>query len=317
MNPGACGTIGAPMTELNTKNCAVKVIADSMNPDGQRLTTFQLEYPRFIHAEFMTHRVFSRNASSSRAIPVERMLKSVREQPAKPMHWGANQAGMQADKENDQSVKIPDGLLVAYNAFRGMSTLQGELPPVVDRQMAWKFSAWLAAEMSEALSDAGYHKQVANRLTEPFQTMKVVVTASEYANFFALRDHSMAQPEIQDLAATMIAAMNSAPPVHLEWGQWHLPYLTDADQVLTTNGKLMVCTAKCARVSYDRHDGESANHLADFNLHERLVGSDPKHFSPAEHPAVAIRGQFANFNGFASYRWQLERSISLSSEGTA
>ena len=77
----------------------VKVIADSISESGKRITTFQLKYPRFIHSEVMTHRVFSRNASSSRAIPVKKMIEQVRNNPAMPIHWGANQSGMQAKNE--------------------------------------------------------------------------------------------------------------------------------------------------------------------------------------------------------------------------
>src|SRR3954468_9455857 len=87
-----------------------KVIADSVGPDNPRLTTMQLRYPCFIHAEFMTHRVFSRNASSSRATPVERAIQKIMDEPAMPIHWGKNQAGMQAAEENDALVtlKVPD-----------------------------------------------------------------------------------------------------------------------------------------------------------------------------------------------------------------
>lgn len=238
-----------------------KVIADSIGEDAPRLTTMQLCYPRFIHAEFMTHRVFSRNASSSRAIPVAKMLKQVRENPAMPIHWGANQPGMQAKVE-----LIDDDLNEA--------------------KAQWMLAAEAAADIAEDMELAGLHKQVANRILEPFQYISVIVTATEWHNFFELRDHVDAQPEIRELAIQMKKAMDESTPELLTIG-WHLPYVTKAEKV--TYGITVLCklsAARCARVSYLTHDGENPDLEKDLALYERLVGGKPLHASPIEHQAV-------------------------------
>lgn len=152
--------------------CAVKVIAHSVC-NGVQLITLQLRYWRGIHAEFMTHRVFSRNAGSSRAKPVKLMLEQVRNDPAGPIHWGKNQPGMQAREEHDAIVKLE----------LGVGTME------LTKYEAWNMAALQAAKIAEAMSEAGYHKQVVNRLLEPFQYIEVVVSSTEWENFFLLRDH--------------------------------------------------------------------------------------------------------------------------------
>ena len=179
-----------------------KVIADSI-ANGIRLTTMELKFHRFILPEFNTHRMFSRNASSSRAIPVEKMLKQVEENPAMPIHWGKNQPGMQANKECNNKVNL--------------KVCAGEY--LNTREEVWNNAAFWARNHAKALSDAGYHKQVVNRLLEPFQYIKVIVTATEYTNFFNLRLHPDAQPEMKQLAVVMQAAMNGSTPTKLEHGE--------------------------------------------------------------------------------------------------
>lgn len=154
---------------------SAKIVADSISPAGGRLVTMELCYPRFIHSEFLTHRMFSRNASSSRAIPVEKMLQQVQENPAMPVHWGKNQPGMQAREE------------IFPNTGKDL----------------WKIYAKQTAKNAEELNLIGYHKQVVNRLLEPFQYIKVIVTATEWDNFFKLRLHEDAQPEMYELARCM------------------------------------------------------------------------------------------------------------------
>src|SRR3954452_24195130 len=73
-----------------------KVLADSVSPAGQRLTTLEATFPRFVLAEFNTHRVFSRNSASSRAIPVAKQLRRVLDDPYVPIEFGSNKPGMQA-----------------------------------------------------------------------------------------------------------------------------------------------------------------------------------------------------------------------------
>jgi hypothetical protein len=264
-----------------------KVIEDSINMAGIRLTTLQLRYPRFIHAEFMTHRVFSRNASSSRAIPVNKMLAQVWNDPAAPIHWGANQAGMQAKEE-----------------------LKGWRRKVA--QGIWRWSGRMMCGFVWAGMKIGMHKQTANRLLEPWQFIHVIVTATEWENFFALRDHPDAQPEIHALAIVMREAMKASYPRLLTVGEWHLPYITHAERRDFIPELLVkLSAARCARVSYLTHDGQAPALNKDLDLYDRLVGSVPLHASPIEHQGTPMH--FAtwsgNFRGWTQYRKRVEQQL--------
>lgn len=284
-----------------------KVIEDSVAPNGKRLTTLQLMYPRFIHAEFMTHRVFSRNASSSRAIPVAKMIQQVRAAPAMPIHWGKNQPGMQAHEEHDAPV---EGLRDLYGST------YGDLPI----QQAWQVAAEHAAFIAKCMNDAGYHKQVVNRILEPFLHISVIVTATEWDNFFELRDHPDAQPEIRELAIQMRAAMGASTPVlrprdRQTIAAWHLPYVTQEERDTYRNSPellAMVSAARCARVSYLTHDGRVPNFDEDLALYDRLVGSRPLHASPIEHQAYPLPladQRSKNFVGWRQHREIVEVSF--------
>ena len=255
------------------------IIKDSWAPTTRkRLTTFQLCYPRFIHGEVMTHRVFSRNAMSSRAIPVARMLAQVRDNPAMPVHWGANQPGMQAGVE------------------------VGDIP--LARQL-WYGAARQAAQFAEQMADMGLHKQVANRILEPFQWMRTIVTATEWDNFWELRAHPDAQPEFQKLAYMMLDAYKSSKPEDLLPGQWHLPYVIEEDSPYDLR---KVSAARCARVSYLTHDGEQPDPLKDLALFDRLAASRPLHASPLEHQGTPGTERTGTFQGWTQFRklWELE-----------
>lgn len=243
---------------------SAKIIADSISEAGKRITTLQLCYPRFIHAELMTHRVFSRNASSSRAIPVSKMIEQVRTNPAMPIHWGKNQAGMQAKEELDAEHKA-----------------------VV--QDMWLTAARHAAELAHHMMEAGAHKQVVNRILEPFQWIHVVVTSTEWGNFFELRAHEDAQPEIHHLAVMMREAMDASTPVLLHLGEWHLPYVSAEERMdndLFIEDAKKISAARCCRVSYLKHDGHASTIEEDLALCDRLVGARPLHASPFEHQAT-------------------------------
>lgn len=301
---------------------SVQIIADSINEFGNRLTTFQLRYPRFIHAEFMTHRMFSRNASSSRAIPVNRLIQDVIDDPAVPWHWGKNQPGMQAGEE--WNAEVPVG-------FGSDDYVFGT------REEAWLVARDNAVDMARMFERTGYHKQVVNRLLEPFAHINVVVTATEWANFFHLRDHPDAEPHIHDLAAEMRRQYLGNSPEVLHREQWHLPYVTKDEwgEVATpyrtgydqTDFDVMayedavellrkVSVARCARVSYLTHDGRPTTITEDAALYDRLVGSSPLHASPTEHQATPDTrhtdngwvnpDQHGNFVGWIQFRKTLD-----------
>ena len=239
---------------------SAKMICDSISPEGIRLSTLQLRYPKFIHGEFMTHRVFSRNASSSRAIPVERLIQDVMDDPAMPVFWGKNQKGMQAVVEMSDLDK-------------GMSI------------NCWFNAREEAIIKAKALASVGAHKQIVNRIIEPWCHINVVVTATEWANFFALRRHKDAQPEMKALADSMWEAQQTSTPKLLLLNEWHLPYITDEQNTYTLEEKIRVSVARCARVSYLTQEGKVPSLDEDLALYDRLFKYVPLHASPAEHQA--------------------------------
>jgi thymidylate synthase ThyX len=253
---------------------SAKVIADSVSPVGVRLTTLQLSYPRFVHSEVLTHRVFSRNAASSRAIPIQKMIQQVMDEPALPVFWGKNQSGMQAREE------LPEEL-----------QKQAELE--------WRLARVSAVQHAQNMVKLGVHKQIVNRLLEPWQEMHTIVTATEWTNWNNLRRHADAQPEIKALADAMHVAMSESLPRPLAAGEWHLPYVpswNNLDQAKKCS------TARCARVSYLNHDKSDPDPHKDEGLHDTLLSSG--HFSPFEHqatPGSSIEFN-ANFKGWVSYR---------------
>ena len=244
------------------------IVADSYSAvNGKRITTFELEYPRWIHGEILTHRLFSRNAMSSRAVPIEKMIKQVQEDPAVPVHWGKNQSGMQAKEE-----------------LTGCSR--------VDVKGEWQLAAMNAADSASFMSSEGAHKQIVNRILEPFQLMKTVLTSTEFDNFFWLRKHEDAQPEIKELAERMYEQLewNKCLTIELDAGDWHTPYYEAGywlqDDETPLEDALAISSSCCAQVSYRLLDDsiEKAR-----KVYQRLVESTPVHASPFEHCASPMK----------------------------
>lgn len=260
---------------------SAKIVKDSMAPSGIRLTTFVLTYPRFIHAEFMTHRVFSRNASSSRAIPVGKQIAEIYRNPAVPLDFKANKAGMQAGE-----------------AF-------GPLKQFLCR-LVWRGACLSALFFAKLMEKLNVHKQYANRIAEPFSHITVVVSATDWDNFFALRYHPAAQPEICELAKQMWEAYSNGSPRLLSTGKWHLPFVHDDEaKELGEDFAIKASVARCARVSYLNHEGKKPSLGEDLKLYQRLLGQVPIHASPAEHQARAENGPLTysgNLRGWTQYR---------------
>lgn len=258
----------------------------------ENLWTFELVYPRYIHSEFMTHRVFSRNAGSSRAIPVKRMIEQVRNNPVIPPKVFMNQKGMVGETEADP---------VTTTAFH----------------VLWEEAAENAYKTAEMMERLGIHKQHVNRILEPFQFIKVIVTATDWDNFFVLRLAPDAQPEIRELAS---AIYNEMERYHnkdvgvLELDKEHivvsLPYITDED--IKEIGKeeyhllMKISAARCARVSYNNHDGSKPDIEKDLKLYDHLY--DSKHMSPMEHACIRDEDyrKNANLTGWKSLRYLIE-----------
>lgn len=249
-----------------------KIIADSYSAiNGKRITTFELQYPRWIHGELLTHRLFSRNAMSSRAVPVTKMIEQVRNDPAFPIHWGLNIPGMQAKEEVSGEDKYGNNIKELLK----------------DR---WHEAARMQASFAQEFSDHGLHKQVVNRILEPFQLMKAVLTATEFDNFFWLRKHEDAQPEIKELADQMYEALQNSYTTELKAGEWHTPYYRTGFWIGThldsLEDALAISSSCCAQVSYRLLDDsiEKAR-----KVYQRLVESTPVHASPFEHQATPMK----------------------------
>lgn len=257
----------------------VKIIAKSRNLKGEDIVTYELEYPRFIHAEIMTHRMFGRNAQSSRAVPITKTLE-VNQDFVRPIVYGANQAGMSSSKELESKY----------------------LHKVI---MDWDDYARGAFAASLDLSSSGLHKQWANRITEPFSRIKVIITATEWDNFFWLRDdEDAAQPEIVELAQRMKEVNENTPTVQLDIGMWHLPYVF---QEFTARGKqifldtnaneldvktaLKISASCCGQVSYRKLDDSIEKAL---QIYEKLFSGPKPHMSPTEHQAK-VPPKYADF----------------------
>jgi len=265
---------------------------------AQPLYTVRMRYPRIIHSELMTHRVFSRNARSSRAVPVERMIQEIRDTPFIPWHWGKNQKGMQADETCSELVNV--------RTFwqREDGTHSRHYGTNIDHtnSAAWLAASEYAVEVAHAFTNAGYHKQITNRLLEPFMWIDTLVSSTEWENFLWLRDHKDAEPHLQDLARLVEVALRTAEIRDLMPGEWHLPYITDPDwaeantrdtrQFTTEDSPLGVISflrqlsaARCARISYTPFDGD-ASYERELARYDSLVSSDRIHASPLEHQAT-------------------------------
>lgn len=305
-----------------------QILLDSVNPVGNRLTTWILTYPRWILAEINTHRALSRNTSSSRAIPVSKLIEQVRTNPAMPEFWGKNQPGMQADEELDDTIKNQEWITNVPTPENQNSFGRVITEMVTEREMAKRL--WLqgrdnAVHTVEALVKIGLHKQNANRLLEPWLHVTSLVSFTESENLFALRAHKDAQPEFRALAYLMLDLYQKSEPRRLEKGEWHIPFGDKIDEKRLIDGALVkihgekwwetmdgdvileeakrnIATARCARVSYLNFDGKD-DYEADIKLTlEKLAPSG--HWSAFEHCGEAMGGSTpcGNFVGWKQYR---------------
>jgi len=271
----------------------VKVLADSISPDGVRLTTLQCRYPRFIHSEMLRHRVFSHSVASSRAIPTEKQIERVRNDPFVPETFNKRVKGMGVGEALDLSKQ---------HACRE----------------EWIAAAEAAVIAAERLNEIGIDKSRANRLLEPFIWVDDIITATEWDNFFALRDHPAAQPEFQIIAQLIRAALKVSEPESLGYGDWHLPLVTDDEKFEADDNRVMergglsvddlklISASRCARVSFDTHE-QYEEIQRSLDRAEMLISSG--HLSPFEHVARPIEDDDAlvtpwcgNLRGWFQFR---------------
>lgn len=278
------------------------VLAHSINPQGIEFITYEIEYPRMVLAELNTHGMLVRNSASSRAIPFKKMIEQL---TARPVRFGANNPGMQ-DKGEDLCAPVRIKSLEAEYDHADNVTWN-ESTMLVSPQQAWEEAKAGAISLAGAFFAAGFHKQVYNRLTEPFQMMKTVISGTEWNNFMWLRDHGAADPTIAELARVIKEARALSKPVQLRPGEWHLPYVMtqvlrdrypggvvywiedDGDErgvrELTLDEAIKVSSARCAAVSFRNVDYDVAKSTDVFN---RLVGDERKHASAFQHQATPM-----------------------------
>lgn len=289
---------------------SAKIIKDSINTyTNDRLTTFIVTFPRIVLSEFNTHRVFSRNSASSRAIPYKKMVEMVKKNPFIPLHFQEDHKGMQGTK-NIEGFKLK---LV---------------------RAVWLFARNCAVWASSMLNRLNVTKQLCNRILEPFMWHTVIVSATDWENFFALRAHKDAEIHIQKLAYLMLEEYNKSIPEPMSplastWklisennelipnlstsdflgpvlmhSPWHMPFADKMPlEIEDVFSKLKIAIARCARISYLTFDGEM-NVQKDYEIFQKLIGGNPKHASPAEHVAIPMitSKRFGNLKGWLSYR---------------
>jgi len=265
-----------------------RVLLDSVSPSGVRLTTLEVTFPRFVLAEFNTHRSFSRSSASSRAVPSSKLIERVENDPVVPLEWGRNKAGMSASET--------------------LSVQEAE-----DALREWLRARDDALVHARKLLELKVHKQELNRILEPFLWHTVIVTATEWENFFELRCAPNAQPEIRQAALLMREAIAQSKPQTVVCGDWHTPLLQNDELDLEVETRKRISAARCARVSYLTHDGRREI-AKDLELYERLKLD--RHLSPFEHVArpAADGAAHANFRGWVQMRAEVENSFAQPSQ---
>ncbi len=268
-----------------------KIIADSIGPSGVRLRTWECEWPRFCHADMMTHRALSRNGRSSRAEPVQRAIDRAMREPVRPLVWMYDAKQMKPGE-------------VMSNLDR------------IEAESLWFSQRDHAVSVAQRLlkiGPTGLHRQYLTRLIEPFLRIKMIVSTTQPANLYAVRIHEGPMPEVQQAVIAMARAEAASTPRILKANEWHLPYITDEERSNYSSEFLVkISTSRCARVSYDTLDGKVKPIAEDVKLHDQLVTGYPKHVSPTEHQARAIPSpshRSGNFHGWIQYRKEITGEV--------
>lgn len=259
-----------------------RIIADSISPQDFRLTTIECTFHRFILPEVNTYRMWSRSAQSSRAIPLNKRIKEVEENPAVPVYWGKNQRGMVAEEELTEAEKV-------------------------EAESVWKESAQAAVDYAKYLQGMNVHKQTAARILEPYLWQTNVISSTDWDNMFKQRIHPDAQPEFRVLAEKIKQALEESEPQPVDVGEWHLPYITEEEkETFDIDTVKKASVARVAKTSYGNQGGWDIE--KDLELEQRLFSAEPKHYAPYEMIATPA-GMFApqgNFVGWKQLRHMIE-----------
>lgn len=319
---------------------AATILADSISPDGVRLTTVEATFPRLILSELNTHRILSKNSASSRAIPVVRQIRKIISSPFIPERIGSDKAGMQASRflEGEELAAAQKNVIIKRDR-----AIIGALEDLVGRvYVAAVFGDDLNRIFREGFNDAdltvveavldyysatakakrldesydlpegflNLHKQTLNRYLEPFMYHTAILSGTDWSNFFALRAHENAQPEIEVIARLIRGAMENSNPESLAYGEWHLPFVQPEEKKLITPENIeewkLISSGRTARVSYETHDGKR-DIQKDVSLATGLIADG--HMSPFEHIATPVssdeKRDLGNFKGWLQMRKEI------------
>lgn len=276
------GAADAVEVEGSKGSCFIKPILSSISVRTKLvITTMHIRVPRIIWPEILTHRVLSRNARSSRAVPERVMLEEIQRDPFVPWHWTRIQQGMQGEAGHDNPV-------VLLNP-------KTDLEEIHSNERAWLLARDSALGYAKAFAGAGYHKQIFNRIVEPYMWIDGLITTVTWNNLLWLRDDDAAEPHLRDIAVAIKQVLDSAKPQQLDDGDWHLPYIAAADYAAAADRfprmsqqnewLRKISAARCARMSYVPFNGE-ASYEAELQRYLRLTSDARLHASPMEHQAT-------------------------------
>lgn len=276
-------------------SCRATVLADSISSAGKRLVTFEVTFPRKLLAEVNTHRVAAKNTSSSRAIPVTKVIEAVKNDPFLPRAIGLAEPGMQSSQflDKDKTKLVQEQIrALAMNA---------------------------TATARHLLDVYGLHKQVINRYLEPWLMVTQAISFTDIENFFAQRCHPTAEPDMRVLAWCMADVYyRDSKPVHAPLGSWHLPYVTEEERArMPIEMQKKISVARLARTSYRLDGGFAPDPEKELSIFDKLLAGllsekedEPLHMTPFEH--VATPSAFADkvsgcFRGWEQYRHEFAR----------
>lgn len=267
-----------------------EVIQHSVSPEGKEIITFSVKYGLIVHSEWIRHRLLSNSVKSNRAVSMKQIRKEVIEDPYVPIKFGGQQAGMVAiDEDQFGYAKVCRWL--------------------------WKNSRWGAVGVHWLFEKLKLHKEITNRILNPWQWVRSTTTATDYDNFYKLRLHKDAQKDINVIAKAMHEALQLSEPMLINAGEYHVPYVSrrrtgngeleyyDSDGTqLNTQQAIEASCARCARSSYDNHDGTKASYFnratakgrSDQEIYQDLINSDPVHGSCGEHQATPLVVAYKN-----------------------
>lgn len=279
------------------------VVEDS-KVGNNRLTSLVLKFPRTVLAEFNTHRVFSRNSASSRARSVKATIKEVIENPYIPL-WTINKAGMSGHWASprveaeatevylagrDAAVRTALALLVGSDRIEGFGRDDKEIASRYSEVVDYYYDHMYSGTGAEPDFGLSVHKQVLNRVLEPYMFHEVIVTSSYFDNFLKLRDHNEADPAIWGVSHLLGEAIAHSEPTISEI---HAPFSSNLEKTLilgqpwpVARPHLIKSAMESAQISYN-DKSRAIKSTATAERGESLLTAG--HLSPFEHVAVATR----------------------------